>query len=148
MSVGCRYARPTYAGNLRTLFTHISLFYRRKKARLFLVGLSTIWSLAMSWCPQQWRVTYQMLHYHRSWFAFELFRFTTEFAWAFGYLLNSRRKKARIVKFGLSTIWSLAMSYFHIANATLSSALFRFTTEFGMESGGSKTLLSPSKFGR
>ncbi|MGX1114564.1 hypothetical protein ACSSVW_004026, partial [Pseudoalteromonas sp. MBR-15] len=26
------------------------------------------------------------------------------------------------------------MSYFHMANATLSSALFRFTTEFGMES--------------
>ena len=39
------------------------------------------------------------------------------------------------------------MSYFHITNATLSSALFRFTTEFGMGSGGSKTLLSPSKFG-
>jgi hypothetical protein len=39
------------------------------------------------------------------------------------------------------------MSYFHIANATLSSALFRFTAEFGMGSGGSKTLLSPSKFG-
>ena len=38
------------------------------------------------------------------------------------------------------------MSYFHMANATLSSALFRFTTEFGMESGGSKTLLSPSIF--
>ena len=38
------------------------------------------------------------------------------------------------------------MSYFHIANATLSSALFRFTTEFGMGSGGSKTLLSPRKF--
>ncbi len=39
------------------------------------------------------------------------------------------------------------MTYFHMANATLSSALFRFTTEFGMGSGGSKTLLSPSKFG-
>ena len=39
------------------------------------------------------------------------------------------------------------MTYFHIAAATLSSALFRFTTEFGMGSGGSKTLLSPSKFG-
>ena len=37
------------------------------------------------------------------------------------------------------------MSYFHMASATLSSALFRFTTEFGMGSGGSKTLLSPSK---
>ncbi|WP_211842197.1 hypothetical protein, partial [Pseudoalteromonas sp. NEC-BIFX-2020_015] len=33
-------------------------------------------------------------------------------------------------------IWSLAMTYFHITNATLSSALFRFTTEFGMGSGG------------
>ncbi len=29
---------------------------------------------------------------------------------------------------------------------TLPSALFRFTSEFGMESGGSKTLWSPSKF--
>ncbi len=31
-------------------------------------------------------------------------------------------------------------------NPTLPSALFRFTSEFGMESGGSKTLWSPSKF--
>ena len=46
----------------------------------------------------------------------------------------------------VSLIRSLAMSYFHMANATLSSALFRFTTEFGMGSGGSKTLLSPSIF--
>ena len=44
-------------------------------------------------------------------------------------------------------IWSLAMSYSHMGNPTLPSALFRFTTEFGMGSGGSKTLLSPSKFG-
>ncbi len=29
---------------------------------------------------------------------------------------------------------------------TLPSALFHFTSEFGMESGGSKTLWSPSKF--
>ena len=29
---------------------------------------------------------------------------------------------------------------------TLPSTLFRFTSEFGMESGGSKTLWSPSKF--
>ncbi len=36
------------------------------------------------------------------------------------------------------------MSYFHMGNPTLSSALFRFTTEFGMESGGSKTLWLPS----
>ena len=57
------------------------------------------------------------------------------------------RKKARLFRVGLSCIWSLAMSYFHIANATLSSALFRFTTEFGMGSGGSKTLWLPSKLG-
>ncbi len=31
-------------------------------------------------------------------------------------------------------------------NPTLPSALFRFTSEFGMDSGGSKTLWSPSKF--
>ncbi len=31
-------------------------------------------------------------------------------------------------------------------NPTLPSTLFRFTSEFGMESGGSKTLWSPSKF--
>ncbi len=31
-------------------------------------------------------------------------------------------------------------------NPTLPSALFRFTSEFGMGSGGSKTLWSPSKF--
>ncbi len=29
---------------------------------------------------------------------------------------------------------------------TLPSTLFRFTSEFGMESGGSKTLWSPSEF--
>ena len=64
------------------------------------------------------------------------------------YLAESyKRKKARLFRIGLSLIWSLAMTYFHIAAATLSSALFRFTTEFGMGSGGSKTLLSPSKFG-
>ncbi len=31
-------------------------------------------------------------------------------------------------------------------NPTLPSTLFRFTSEFGMDSGGSKTLWSPSKF--
>ena len=62
------------------------------------------------------------------------------------FSLSYRRKKARLFRVGLSCIWSLVMSYFHIANATLSSALFRFTTEFGMGSGGSKTLLSPRKF--
>ncbi len=58
---------------------------------------------------------------------------------------SPERKKPAALLQRVSLIRSLAMSYFHMANATLSSALFRFTTEFGMESGGSKTLLSPSK---
>ena len=37
------------------------------------------------------------------------------------------------------------MTYFHMAAATLSSAIHGFTTEFGMGSGGSHALLSPSK---
>jgi hypothetical protein len=37
------------------------------------------------------------------------------------------------------------MTYFHMNNATLSSALNRFTSEFGMGSGGSNSLWSPSK---
>ena len=36
------------------------------------------------------------------------------------------------------------MTYFHMGEPTLSSAQFRFTSEFGMGSGGSRTLLSPS----
>ena len=37
------------------------------------------------------------------------------------------------------------MTYFHMANATLSSALKSFTSEFGMGSGGSYLPLPPSK---
>ena len=39
---------------------------------------------------------------------------------------------------------SLAMTYSHMGPPTLPSALRRFTTEFGMGSGGSISLLSPS----
>ncbi len=56
-------------------------------------------------------------------------------------------KKPRQQAVGVLKFRSLAMSYSHMGNPTLPSALFRFTTEFGMGSGGSKTLLSPSKFG-
>ena len=42
-------------------------------------------------------------------------------------------------------IKSLAMSYFHMGNPTLSSALSGFTSEFEMDSGGSKLLWSPGK---
>jgi len=54
-SVGSRYARPTYILEVDecSLIIRISPFYGRKKARLFRVGLSCIWSLAMSWCPQR-----------------------------------------------------------------------------------------------
>ena len=37
------------------------------------------------------------------------------------------------------------MSYSHMATATLPSALLRFTSEFGMGSGGTTVLLSPDK---
>ena len=40
----------------------------------------------------------------------------------------------------------LTVSYSRMANATLPSALQRFTSEFGMGSGGSTALLPPGKF--
>mgnify|MGYP000036743172 CR=1 FL=1 len=40
---------------------------------------------------------------------------------------------------------NLAMSYSHMGTPTLPSALLRFTTEFGMESGGTTALLSLDK---
>ena len=39
------------------------------------------------------------------------------------------------------------MSYSHMANATLPSALQRFTSVFGMGTGGSIALLPPGIFG-
>ena len=39
----------------------------------------------------------------------------------------------------------LAVTYSHTANAALPSALVRFTSEFGMGSGGSIPLLPPGK---
>ena len=42
---------------------------------------------------------------------------------------------------------SLAVSYSHMANATLPSALQRFTSVFGMGTGGSIALLPPGIFG-
>ncbi len=46
---------------------------------------------------------------------------------------------------GFYKVISLAVTYFHMANATLSSALSVFTSEFEMESGGSHLLLPPGK---
>ena len=42
---------------------------------------------------------------------------------------------------------SLAMSYSHMGTPTLPSALTRFTSEFGMGSGGAMSLLSLDKKG-
>ncbi len=44
-----------------------------------------------------------------------------------------------------SLFGSLAMTYSHMGTPTLPSALLRFTSEFGMGSGGSKVLLSLDK---
>ncbi len=43
---------------------------------------------------------------------------------------------------------SLTMTYFHMASATLSSALTGFTTEFEMGSGGSRSLWSSGETGK
>ena len=40
---------------------------------------------------------------------------------------------------------SLAMSYSHMGTPTLPSALLRFTSEFGMGSGGTNALMPPGK---
>ena len=42
---------------------------------------------------------------------------------------------------------SLAMSYSHMGTPTLPSAQLRFTSEFGMDSGGTTALLSLNKKG-
>ncbi|WP_219265079.1 hypothetical protein, partial [Aeromonas veronii] len=53
-------------------------------------------------------------------------------------------KKPRSMS-GVSCIECLAVSYSRMANATLPSALPRFTSEFGMGSGGSTALWPPGK---
>ena len=46
---------------------------------------------------------------------------------------------------GVFRINELAMTYSHMANATLPSARRGFTSEFGKGSGGSLLLLSPAQ---
>ncbi len=46
---------------------------------------------------------------------------------------------------GVLWIGSLAVYYSRMANATLPSSQLRFTSEFGMDSGGSTALLPPGK---
>ena len=54
-----------------------------------------------------------------------------------------KRKKPLFKNKGLKK--SLVMSYSHMGTPTLPSALIRFTSEFGMGSGGTILLLSPDK---
>ena len=54
-------------------------------------------------------------------------------------------KKYPATRTGYCFIKSLAVTYFHMGNPTLSSALSSFTSEFGMGSGGSHSLWPPGK---
>ena len=67
---------------------------------------------------------------------------TNKFAPTGFYFRNEKRLSVRIA-FVLNR--SLAMTYSHMGTPTLPSALLRFTSEFGMGSGGSTTLLSLDK---
>ena len=55
------------------------------------------------------------------------------------------QQKRLSVRIAFLLIGRLAMSYSHMGTPTLPSALLHFTSEFGMESGGSTALLSLSK---
>ena len=60
-----------------------------------------------------------------------------------------KRKKAPMSKHrGLLAMRSLAVTYSSVAKATLPSALNVFTSEFGMGSGGSRSLWPPGETGR
>ena len=54
-------------------------------------------------------------------------------------------KNPSIKDAGVFGIRSLTMTYSHMGNATLPSALVCFTSEFGMGSGGSRPLWSSGK---
>ena len=58
---------------------------------------------------------------------------------------NSRHKKSPCTWQGLFRNNELAMTYSHMDNSTLPSALRGFTSEFGKGSGGSLLLLSPAQ---
>jgi hypothetical protein len=66
-----------------------------------------------------------------------------------GFLLLTLRSNGLPARSFLLACWSLdligclAVSYSHMANATLPSALQRFTSVFGMGTGGSTALLPP-----
>ena len=58
---------------------------------------------------------------------------------------NSQTAKSPTLSNRASLNRNLAMSYSHMGTPTLPSALLRFTSEFGMESGGATALLSLDK---
>ena len=58
---------------------------------------------------------------------------------------TTRDKKTPASSIPGFTIKSLAVTYFHMGNPTLSSALSSFTSEFEMGSGGSHLLMPPGK---
>ena len=55
------------------------------------------------------------------------------------------KAKSPLFRVGFAFIGSLAVCYSRMASATLPSSQLRFTSEFGMESGGSTALLPPGK---
>ena len=55
------------------------------------------------------------------------------------------KQKARSMSGLFDFIGSLAVYYSRMASATLPSSQLRFTSEFGMDSGGSTALLPPGK---
>jgi hypothetical protein len=62
---------------------------------------------------------------------------------------TNKKKKAPVPKHrGLFAMRSLAVTYSSVAKATLPSALNVFTSEFGMGSGGSRSLWPPDETGR
>ena len=64
-----------------------------------------------------------------------------------GFTEFQATKNPALAGFLYLAIRSLAVSYSHMANATLPSALQRFTSVFGMGTGGSIALLPPGIFG-
>ena len=70
--------------------------------------------------------------------------------YALTWASRSLHKKRRVtlpsaLRFTSKQIRSLAMSYSHMGTPTLPSALLHFTSEFGMDSGGTTVLLSLDK---
>ena len=65
-----------------------------------------------------------------------------------GYRPSANIKKPPTASRLRVCILNLAMSYSHMGNPTLPSALFGFTSEFEMGSGGSQMLLSPESLSK